>query len=127
MAGVALVTAFALIEYYVFGILVGMARSRTKIAAPATTGDPEFERYYRVHQNTLEQLVIFIPALWMFADFLSASVATALGILFIVARVIYARGYYTAAEKRGPGFAMTFGINAILIVGAIIGAIMKAR
>ena len=126
MNGVAIVTILALVEYFIFGFLVGNARSTYKISAPATTGDPNFERYYRVHQNSLESLIVFIPAIWIFGEFLNAPIATALGILYVIARAIYARGYYAAAEKRGPGAAMSFAINSILMLGAIAGAIWKA-
>ena len=61
----ALVTVLALIEYMILGVMVGQARGRYKIEAPATTGDPMFERYFRVHQNTLESLIVFLPALWI--------------------------------------------------------------
>ena len=61
MEYVAIVTVLVLIEYFVFGALVGRARGRAEIEAPATTGDPIFERYFRVHQNTMEQLVMFLP------------------------------------------------------------------
>jgi len=127
MNGVAIVTVLALLEYFYFGVLVGNARSKYKVAAPAITGDPVFERYYRVHQNTLEQLIIFVPTIWFFGMFMSANIAVALGLLFIIARVIYARGYIAAPEKRAVGAAMTFGINGILAVGAIVGAILHSR
>ena len=66
MAYVAIVAVLALLEYYVFILLVGKMRGECKIQAPATTGDPKFERYYRVQQNTAEQLIVFLPALYLF-------------------------------------------------------------
>ena len=121
MHGVAAVIALALLEYLVLGALVGRARGQYKVEAPATTGDPTFERYFRVHQNSLEALIVFIPALWMFAYFLSISVAIALGLIFIVGRIIYAASYIRAPEKRGPGAGITFIVNATLVIGSLIG------
>ncbi len=121
MNGVAAVMGLALIEYVVLGGMVGRARVRYNIAAPATTGNPIFERYFRVHQNTLESLIVFIPALWLFANYVSVAVAIALGLLFIAARIVYAAGYVRAPEKRAPGAGVTFLINAVLVVGGLIG------
>ena len=88
---VAIVIAVALIEYSVFGMLVGKARGTYGIDAPAITGHPVFERYYRVQQNTLENLVLFIPGMIMFAQYVRADVAAGLGILFIVGRFLRGR------------------------------------
>jgi glutathione S-transferase len=121
MHGVAAVIALALLEYLVLGALVGRARVQYKVEAPATTGDPTFERYFRVHQNSLEALIVFIPALWMFARFVSIPVAIALGLIFIVGRIIYAASYVRAPEKRGPGAGITFLVNGTLVIGSLIG------
>ena len=124
MESVALVLAFALIEYFVFGILVGRARGRYGVEAPATTGHPVFERYHRVHQNTLEQLVIFIPALWMFGVYVSAPVAALLGLVFIAGRFVYLRGYVEDPTKRSTGTFITLVAQASLLVGGAIGALL---
>ena len=118
-----LVILLALIEYVVFSGLVGRARAKYGVRAPATTGHPDFERVNRVHQNTLEALIVFIPAVWIFGLYLSARWAAALGVLFIVARVIYAIGYLRAAEKRGPGAGLTGLANVALIIGALVGVV----
>jgi uncharacterized MAPEG superfamily protein len=118
-----LVILLALIEYIVFTGLVGRARVQYGVRAPATTGHPDFERVNRVHQNTLENLIVFIPAVWIFGLYLSARWAAALGVLFIVARAIYALGYLRAAEKRGPGAGLTGLTNVALIIGAIVGVV----
>src|SRR5689334_967743 len=99
---VLVVMLVALIEYMVFAGLVGRARSVYKVRAPATTGHPQFERIYRVHQNTLEALVIFMPALLVFAYYLSPPWAAGLGVAFVVARALYAFLYLRAPESRGP-------------------------
>jgi uncharacterized MAPEG superfamily protein len=118
-----LVILLALIEYMVFSGLVGRARVKYGVRAPATTGHPDFERVNRVHQNTLEALIVFVPAVWIFGLYLSARWAAGLGVLFIVARVIYAVGYLRAAEKRGPGAGLTGLTNIALIIGAIVGVV----
>jgi len=124
MNGVAVVTGLALLECFVFGAMVGRARSRYHVEAPATTGDPSFERYFRVHQNSVESLVIFIPALWLFAMYVSSAIAVALGLIFIAGRIIYAAGYISAAEKREPGALISGVIIAILLIGAVFGPIV---
>lgn len=121
MSGVAAVMGFALIEYFILGGLVGRARGTYNVPAPATTGDPIFERYFRVHQNTLESLIVFIPGLWLFATYLNVPIAIALGLIFIAARIIYAAGYIKAPEKRAVGAGLTFLINATLVIGGLIG------
>ncbi|MBV9063492.1 MAG: MAPEG family protein, partial [Alphaproteobacteria bacterium] len=61
----ALVTILVLILYVAMGARVGRMRGKHNVAAPATAGHPEFERAFRVHMNTLEQLIIFLPLLWL--------------------------------------------------------------
>ncbi len=111
----------ALVEYMVMAALVGRARGKYGVAAPAMTGHPGFERANRVHVNTLENLVIFVPAVWIFASYVSASYAAMLGGLFVVARAVYAVGYLQAAEKRGIGAGLTGLVNVTLVGGALIG------
>ena len=119
----ALTTLAALLFYVVASINVGRARGRFKVDAPAVTGHPDFERAYRVQMNTLEQLIAFLPALWLFAFYVSPTWASTLGTAWIAGRVIYAMGYYRAAEKRGPGFGITIFAFAALWVGATWGVV----
>jgi len=119
----ALTTLAALLLYVVVSINVGRARGKYKIEAPAVTGHPDFERVYRVQMNTLEQLVAFLPALWLFAFFVSPAWASTIGTAWIVGRVVYAAGYYRAAEKREAGFAITFVAFAVLWAGATWGVV----
>jgi len=123
MKFVSVVAVLALIEYMIISLQTGRARQTYGVKAPATTGDPTFERYYRVQQNTVEQLVIFLPALFLFALYVSPGFAGLLGVIFIVGRGLYARGYVADAEKRGTGFIVGFAANSILVLGALIGAI----
>jgi glutathione S-transferase len=114
----------ALIEYFGFAMAVGRARYRFGVKAPATTGNIDFERYYRAQMNTLEQLIIFIPALWSFAIFISIMWAAALGVIFIVGRLLYFTGYVKAAEKRSAGFGLATFAQLFLLIGGIVGAIL---
>jgi glutathione S-transferase len=125
-AAVDVVIALALLEYFTFGLLVGRARGKFNVPAPATTGHPEFERTFRVHQNTLEQLIIFVPSMWVFATFVSQPIACLLGLAFLVGRALYFRGYVAEAAKRGTGFAISALANLALLLGALIGAGLKA-
>ena len=124
MAYVTIIAMLALIEYFYFGAQVGGARGRTGVQAPAVTGNEEFERYFRAHQNTLEQLVIFIPALYAAAFYTHPLFAAACGLAFLVGRMLYFRTYTADAEKRGPGMIITVLGNMLLVFGALIGALL---
>jgi glutathione S-transferase len=119
----ALVTSLATLMYLLFSFQVGKAREAYGVKAPAISGNPDFERVFRVHMNTLEWMPIFLPALWLFAIYISDAIAAALGLIWIVGRVLYMTGYAKAANKRGPGFAIQGGATAILWLGAT-GAIL---
>jgi glutathione S-transferase len=121
-----IVTLLALLEYSILGVMVGRARQKYGVEAPATTGNPDFERYFRVHENTLESLIVFLPAVWIFSLTVNYHIGVALGLLFIVARIIYAQGYLTAAAKRAPGALATAAINGILVLGSVIWIVIKA-
>ena len=124
---VGIVGLLALIEYWIFLMMTGQARGRYGVAAPATAGHPIFERFFRVQMNTIEQLVIFLPSLVAFAWAVSARWAAALGVLFIVGRALYARGYIQDPAKRGPGFLLTLIANAALVLGALIGMALRLK
>lgn len=111
----------ALLEYIGMGWLVGRARAKYGIAAPAMTGHPDFERTNRVHVNTLENLIIFLPAVWIFATYVSVRWAAVLGFVFVAARAVYAAGYLKAAERRGVGAGVTGIVVVVLVVGGLIG------
>ena len=121
----ALVTVFSLLVYTAFVGLVGSARGRFNVPAPATSGNADFERRLRVQMNTLEQLVSFLPALWIFSLVLSPVWGAALGGLWILGRIVYAIGYFQAAEKRTVGFAITQTANASLLIGSLVGIFMQ--
>jgi uncharacterized MAPEG superfamily protein len=123
MQWVALVIVLALIQYMVFGWLVGRARGTYGIHAPAITGHPMFERYMRIHQNTMEVLVIFIPALWLFSTYMDARVGALLGLVFIASRILYAFTYLKDPGKRTAGATSTGLVLLVLVAGAAIGAV----
>ena len=125
MAYVTIIAMLALIEYQVFGIQVGAARSRGNVEAPAVTGDAGFERTFRAHQNTLEQLIIFLPALYASAFFVHELFAVGAGVLFLVGRAMYFRAYSKDASTRGPGMIVTMLGNVSLVLGALSGALLS--
>jgi glutathione S-transferase len=125
MEMVAVVIALALLEYVAFGMLVGRAREKYGVKAPATSGHEIFDRYFRVHQNTLETLVVLVPGMWLFAQYVSPRWAAALGLVYIVGRIVYLRAYVADPAGRSLGFGLSFLPIAILVVGALIGAAMK--
>jgi uncharacterized membrane protein YecN with MAPEG domain len=116
-----LLVLLALLQYIWFSIRVGSARGKFEIEAPSCAGDEVFERLFRVQQNTLEQLIVFIPSCYAFAWFTSASWAAILGAVFIIGRFVYAAEYVKNPKSRSLGFALTFLPNAVLLVGSLIG------
>ena len=124
MAWVTIVAMLALLQFVFFGIKVGQARGKYGVKAPATTGNEHFERYNRVHMNTLEQLVVFIPALIAFAQSIGANYAAAIGVVYLIGRTIYYTGYIADPEKRGTGMMITMLANIVLVIGAIVGAVL---
>jgi uncharacterized membrane protein YecN with MAPEG domain len=119
-----IVCMLALLEYIVLSALVGQARGRYGVKAPATSGHEQFDRVYRVHYNTMEQLVVFVPALFAFAWFVSDLWAALLGLIFVIGRALYARLYIRDPASRGPGMLLTFGANSVLVLGALAGAVL---
>lgn len=120
MPFVAIVTVLALLQFFWLGLQVGFARTRHGVAAPATTGNEVFERHFRVQMNTLEQLVMFLPALWIFAAYVSPLWAAALGLVFILGRAIYAVSYVRNPKSRALGFALTALPTLAMLIGILI-------
>lgn len=119
---IAVVTALALIEYLVLSLRVGMARGKYDVPAPAISGNEVFERHFRVHQNTMEQLVVFLPSLWMFGRYTSETIGAVLGVAFVVGRALYAVTYVADPSKRTAGFLIGYLANLALLLGALGGA-----
>jgi glutathione S-transferase len=122
---IALVTILALLLLFAITINVGRVRVKSGVKAPSMVGDPAFERAVRVQQNTLEQIVIFLPAMWIFGTVISPIYATILGAVWIAGRILYAWGYYQAAEKRSPGFAISSLATIVLMLGSLGGVILQ--
>ncbi len=125
MEFVAIVIVLSLLQYFVFALQVGKARSTYKVEAPAVTGDPVFERYYRVQQNTLELLVMFIPSLVIFSYWFRPDIGAGIGAVYIVGRFLYARAYVAKPESRGLGFVLSLLPTLILMIGGGIAALLS--
>lgn len=125
MEWIALVTLLVAAEYMFMTIMVGKSRGESGISAPKILGDEKFERVFRVQQNTLEQLIVFFPALWLFGYYLHAEIGALLGALFLIGRVLYARGYVQDPDRRGPGFVIGVLATLALILGALVGVGLK--
>ena len=125
MEYVAIVTCLALIQSFVFAVQVGQQRVKHNVRAPDISGDPEFERAFRVHQNTLEQLIIVIPALWIFASYWKAEVAAVIGLIFVISRQVYRNAYLADPAKRSTGFGIGAAAMTVLLLGGLVGAVMN--
>ena len=117
-----LATLLVAAVYFALTVNVGRARLRCKIAAPAVTGHPDFERRYRVQMNTVEQIVILLPVLWLCAVWVGDVPAAAGGALWSLGRILYAIGYYQAPEKRGVGFGLTMLPVVTMFIAALAAA-----
>lgn len=120
---VAIVTILALGQFVLFSIQVGSMRGKHGVKAPAMSGHPEFERMFRIQQNTMEQLVVFVPALWIFARYVNPMWAAGMGLIFIVGRFIYRSSYLKDPASRSMGFTITFLPTAVMLVWGLIAAL----
>lgn len=125
MAFLTIITMLALLQFAYFGFRVGGARGKYGVKAPATSGHEEFDRYYRVHYNTMEQLVLFLPSLWTFGYFVGNHWAAGLGVIFLIGRLVYAYSYIKDPASRGAGMLMSVLPCYVMIIGALIGAVMN--
>lgn len=128
-AYVAIVTILALLTYFWMIMRVGGARRKCGISAPQMTGDAVLERHIRVQANTLEWLPIFLPSLWLFSLFWKPQdptgiIAAAIGLVWIIGRVLYALGYVADPKKRELGFLIQSLSVAVLMFGALGKAIL---
>ncbi len=116
----AITTLLALLTYVYMSLGVGKARSTYNVAAPAVSGNPDFERVYRVQMNTLEWMPVFLISLWLFAIAWNADlIASAIGLVWIVGRILYMTGYTKAAASRSTGFLIQMAAMAVLLFGAL--------
>ena len=121
-----IVVGLALAQFLFFCFAVGKARGTYKVAAPATTGNEMFERYFRVQMNTLELLVVFLPSILLSAQYFGAYLATALGVIYLIGRMIYFTSYVKDPKSRSMGYGLSILPVVVLLVGAIIGAVRAA-
>ena len=119
----ALVTLLAILVYFYSSILVSRARGKFGVKLPAISGNPDFERVFRAQMNTLEWLPIFLPSLWLFAVYINDAIAAAIGLAWVIGRILYVLGYAQAVAKRSLGFAIQALATIALWVGAF-GAIL---
>lgn len=121
----AAVTILAVLVLFYTGVNVGQMRGKHGVKAPAVTGNPEFERAYRVQMNTLEQFAVFLPLLWIATSFpiAMAYLAPAFGLVWVVGRVLYMQGYMADAEKRGTGFLIGTIANGALLILSLVGLV----
>ncbi len=119
----ALITCLALLVYFWNFMSAGQARGKHKIQAPATTGHPEFERKLRVQGNMLEQLIIFLPSLWIFCLTIQPLIGAALGLVFVIGRILYSAAYAADPAKRSLGFGLGIFPTLILLIGGLVGVI----
>ncbi|MES2822396.1 MAG: MAPEG family protein [Pseudomonadota bacterium] len=121
----AIITLFALLLFLLTGVAVAYARVKYGIKAPATTGNDDFERIFRVQMNTQENLILFLPALWLFNNYVSIVWAGILGLVWLLGRTYYAISYIRSAAARGPGFVISILAFAVLAMGASIGILLR--
>ena len=125
MAWINLVALLALVQYLVFGALVGRARGKYGVHAPATTGNEVFERYYRVQMNTLELMVVLLPAMWIAAAYWDPRWIAAAGAVYLIGRLVYLRAYTRDPGSRALGFMLSVAPISVLLVAALIGVILN--
>ena len=123
MEAVIIITVLALLQYVYFGYRVGAVRGQTGVKAPAMTGDPEFERVNRIHQNTLEQLVFVLPVMWIYANAVSPIWAAGFGAIYIIGRFVYSAAYRKDPGSRSIGFMMSLLPGATMAVWVLIVAV----
>jgi len=124
MEAVVIVTVLALAQYMFFGVQVGAARQKSGVKAPATSGDVHFECVNRVHQNTLEQLIVFIPALWLYAQYVNPLWGAGIGVVYLIGRLIYSAAYVKDPSSRSLGFTLSFLPGAVMSVWVLVVAVM---
>lgn len=123
---VQIVLTLALVQFLFFCFAVGKARGTYKVAAPATTGNEMFERYFRVQMNTLELLVIFIPSTLISAQYFGAYVVAGLGVIYLIGRMIYFTNYVKDPKSRSMGYGLSALPVLVLLAGALVGAVRAA-
>ena len=125
MKFVHLVAMLAIAQYIFFAIQVGRARGKYDVKAPAMSGHEMFDRIYRVQSNTLEQLVCFLPALFVASVYWPPVYMAVIGVVYLVGRTVYWLSYVKDPSSRGIGFLITFVSIVLLILAAVVGALFR--
>jgi uncharacterized MAPEG superfamily protein len=118
---IALIILIALLQYCYFTFRVGLLRGKYGVLAPKCTGNDTWERMFRVQQNTMEQLVVFVPGMILFAQYVSATWALLPGVLFIIGRALYSHLYIKDPTSRPVGVALSLFSSLALALGGLIG------
>ncbi len=126
MPPVDIVALLALFQFFVFAGLVARARGKYGVKAPAVSGHEMFERAYRVQMNTLELLMLFLPALYIAARYWHPGYVAACGLVYVVGRVVYQQAYMADPGKRGLGFLLSIGPCLLLLIAGLVGAFRDA-
>lgn len=121
----AIATVLALFQVFWFSFQVGRQRQKHQVPAPLMSGHEEFMRASRVHMNTVEQLVIFLPSLWLFGYYVDTRIGAALGLVFIIGRFVYQSGYMKDPKSRGTGFGISAFAMIALALGGLAGAVLR--
>ena len=121
----AIATCLAVALHFFFALQVARARARYGVKLPAITGNADFERIYRIQMNTLEWAPIFLPSLWLCAIYIGDLAAAAVGLIWVIGRIVYFLGYREAVPKRTPGFAIQALACTVLWIGALGGAVWR--
>ena len=124
MTYIHIIATLAVVQYFVFGILVGRARAKYGVKAPAISGNEGFERAFRVQMNTLEQLAGFLPAMFIAAQYWPAKAVAAVGVVYLLGRFVYWRSYLNDPTKRQLGFLITVVPTFILLGASLVGAVL---
>jgi uncharacterized MAPEG superfamily protein len=125
MDWVVVITVLASLQFVWFGIQVGSMRAKHEVKAPAMSGAPEFERMFRVHYNTMEQLVVFLPALWLYAYMVNPIWGAGIGVVYLVGRFVYRAAYLKDPSGRSLGFALSSLPAMVMLVWVLVVAVGK--
>ena len=114
-----IIVMLALAEYIFFTARVGISRGKLGVEAPTCTGNEQFERMFRVQQNTLEQLIVFVPATYAFAYYVNNFWVVVPGAIFVIGRLLYSNGYISNPAGRAPGMIASMLANVVMVIGTL--------
>ena len=121
----AMATILAVGVYFLTLIYSGHVRHKTGLKAPATIGNAQFERAYRVQMNTLEAMPVMLPLLWLATVYYGGALPAALGFIWSVGRIVYMIGYLKSPGLRAPGFGIQMLAQMVLFALAIYGVVLR--